>query len=213
MLKLGYIVLLAASGMVACHASPTAGTVNEAGGTTQSPDFSVPLAPTPSPTFQAGLRLSGPAAAGAIAAVEAEAARQKMAAVRIDRSQSFNVVDGGKTVATLVTGRGNLPDTTLNGCFVAMLQGHETMLIPTLGYGEYEAEPCGGPLAVGFLSSGAMPRLGIVFRSYSREAEQLIPIVVEWDRSNNTMLIDEDASRRALDAGATSISAMRKIAK
>ena len=155
---------------------------------------------------RAGLRLSGPASTDAIKAVEDEAARQKMTQIRVDPTQSFAVIDGNQTVATLVTGEGSMPDAKRNGCFVAMKQGVETMLIPTLGYGEYEFETCGGPLAVGFVSMAAMPKLGIVFRSYSHEAEETVPIVVEWDRSNNTLLIDDAASRRALDARATSIA-------
>lgn len=83
------------------------------------------------------------------------------------------------------------------------------MLIPTLGYGEYELETCGGPLAVGFVSAATMPKIGIVFRSYTRDAERQVPIVIEWDRSNNTLLIDDAASRRARDAGATDIAHIR----
>ena len=55
-----------------------------------------------------------------------------------------------------------------------------------------------------------MPKLGIVFRGYSREAEKTVPIIVEWDRSNNTLLIDDAASRRALDARATDIAQIRQ---
>ncbi|MFV0623279.1 hypothetical protein ACBY01_04600 [Sphingomonas sp. ac-8] len=161
---------------------------------------------TPAP-----LTLAGPAGPAARTAVLAEAKRQQMTEVAVAAAQSFRVLDGGSTAATLLTGEGNMPGTTFAGCFVATVQGDDTMLIPTLGYGNYEAETCGGPLAVGILLSGATTRIGVIFKSYSRDAVERVPIVIDWDRSNNTLLIDEEASSRALDSGAKTIPALRRL--
>lgn len=212
MKKLGFITILAVFGVSACDANPGAAPDNVMSSGANAGAFDPPpVAPqSGSRPASLSLRLSGSAPVNAINAVEEEAARQKMTQIRVDPTQSFAVIDGNQTVATLVTGEGSMPDAKRNGCFVAMKQGDETMLIPTLGYGEYEFETCGGPLAVGFVSTAVMPKLGIVFRSYSREAEETVPIIVEWDRSNNTLLIDDAASRRALDARATNIAQIRQ---
>lgn len=133
-----------------------------------------------------------------------------MTDVEINKDQSFRVVDGARQVATVLTGKGDMPDAISAGCFIAIYQGDDVELIPTLGYGTYEAETCGGPLAVGIVSSEPV-RFGIVLRGYSREAKTSVPLVVEWNRSDNTLLIDETLSTKALDAGATSIAAMRRV--
>lgn len=212
-----HIAVLAALGIAACQAAPGTATANATEGRADSAPASNS---TPASTASdapaagiAGVRLSGQAGAAAIAAVQQEAERQQMTRVKIAAAQSFAITEGGRTVATLVTGEGNMPGSELNGCFVATLQGNEPMLIPTVGYGNYELEPCGGVLGVGVLSSGSPVKLGVVFRSYSREAEETIPVVVEWDRSNNTLLIDEEGSRRATDGGAKTIAQMRRFVR
>jgi hypothetical protein len=160
---------------------------------------------------QGALTLAPGAGSGARTAVLAEAKRQDMTEVTISDTQSFRVLERGREVATLLTGAVKFPDAVNAGCFVATVQSGEPMPIPTLGYGDYEAEPCGGPIAVGVLSSGPVTKLGFVFRSYSREAEEAVPIVIDWDRSNNTLLIDENASKRADLAGARTIVRLRQL--
>jgi hypothetical protein len=215
MTKSKHVAVLAALGIAACQAEPSTATANIGAPAETAPAeiAAGDAGPAAPPATAAGVRLSGPASAEDIAAVQEEAGRQEMTRVKIATAQSFSVKEGGRTVATLVTGEGNMPGAELNGCFVATKQGNETMLIPTVGYNNYELEPCGGPLGVGVLSSGNPVKLGVVFRSFSREAEETIPIVIDWDRSNNTLLIDEAASRRALDGGAKTIAQMRKIVR
>ncbi len=133
-----------------------------------------------------------------------------MTDVEISKTQSFRVVDGARQVATVLTGHGDMPDAIAAGCFIAIQQRGDVELIPTLGYGNYEAETCGGPLAVGIVSSAPV-RFGIVFRGYSREAKTSVPLVVEWNRRDNTLLIGDVLSTKAWDGGATSIAAMRRL--
>jgi len=212
-----HYVMLATLGLAACQSEKIAATATTSTSTTRDTAErgkdanDVPTATQPS-SSRATLQLSGMADRQAIAAVRAEAARQEMTRVTIASTQSFNVTEGGRIVAALVTGRGNLPNTDLNGCFVATRQGSETMLIPTLGYGDYELEPCARPLAVGLLSSSASTaKLGLVFGSYSREGNETVPIVINWDRSNNTLLIDDAMSTKASQVGAQTIAAMKKL--
>lgn len=157
-----------------------------------------------------GPKLAGQADSRAVAATLAEARRQKMTDVEVSEVQSFRVTDGARQVATVLTGKGKMPDATYAGCFIAIQQGDDVELIPTLGYGNYEAETCGGPLTVGIVS-GDPVRFGIVFRGYSREAETSVPLVVEWNRGDNSLLIDDALSTKALDGRATSIAAMRRL--
>ncbi len=193
-----------ACAIAACGAEPSVATSNAVGTTTVS--VSAPAVPP----AQHALKLAGQADGTAVAATLAEARRQKLTDVEISKAQSFRVVDGARQVATVLTGHGDMPDAIAAGCFIAIQQRGDVELIPTLGYGNYEAETCGGPLAVGIVSSAPV-RFGIVFRGYSREAKTSVPMVVEWNRSDNTLLIDDALSTKALDGGATSIAAMRRL--
>jgi hypothetical protein len=193
-----------ACAIAACGAEPSVATSNAVGTTTVS--VSAPAVPP----AQHALKLAGQADGTAVAATLAEARRQKLTDVEISKAQSFRVVDGARQVATVLTGHGDMPDAIAAGCFIAIQQRGDVELIPTLGYGNYEAETCGGPLAVGIVSSAPV-RFGIVLRGYSREAKTSVPMVVEWNRSDNTLLIDDALSTKALDGGATSIAAMRRL--
>ena len=200
----GSVMSILACAIAACGAEPSVATSNAVGTTTAS--VSAPAVP---PAQQA-LKLAGQADGIAVAATLAEAQRQKMTDVEISKTQSFRVVDGARQVATVLTGHGDMPDAIAAGCFIAIQQRGDVELIPTLGYGNYEAETCGGPLAVGIVSSAPV-RFGIVFRSYSREAKTSVPLVVEWNRRDNTLLIDDVLSTKAWGGGATSIAAMRRL--
>ena len=172
------------------------------------------VAPTPQPAAAlpaADLKLAGLADSAAIAAALAEAQRQNLTDITVSKTQSFRLTSGTKQVATILTGEGKMADAINPGCFVAIQQGDDIELIPTLGYGNYDAETCGGPLAIGILSPSNPVRFGIVFRGYSRDAETSVPLVVEWNRGDNTLLIDDALSTKASNGGATSIADIRRL--
>ncbi len=159
------------------------------------------------------LKLGRAADAGSVAATFAEAKRQGMTGVKVTAAQSFGITEGGRDVATVLTGEGKMADATLAGCFVALRQGNDVELIPTLGYGDYETQTCGGPTAIGILSSGAPVRFGLTFRSYSQTAEETVPMVVNWDRTNGTLLIDTALSTKAADNGVKTVAGMRPLVR
>jgi peptidoglycan hydrolase-like protein with peptidoglycan-binding domain len=209
----GSLGLAAACAVGACSAEPSVATSNTVGtvqntSVVASTAVAVPSAASASASQE--LKLAGQADGAAVAATLAEAQRQQMTDITISKSQSFRVVNGTKQVATVLTGEGKMPDATNAGCFIAIQQGDDVALIPTLGYGNYDADTCGGPLAVGIVSANPV-RFGIVFRSYSRDAEITAPMVVEWDRSDNTLLIDDALSTKVVNAGAGSISVIRGL--
>lgn len=209
----GSLGLAAACAVAACSAEPSVATSNVVGtvensSVVASTAVSVPSAASTSAAQD--LKLAGQADGAAVAATLAEAQRQQMTDITISKSQSFRVVNGTKQVATVLTGEGKMPDATNAGCFIAIQQGDDVALIPTLGYGNYDADTCGGPLAVGIVSANPV-RFGIVFRSYSRDAEIKAPMVVEWNRSDNTLLIDDALSTKVVNAGAGSIAAIRGL--
>ena len=209
----GSLGLAAACAVAACSVEASVATSNTVG-TVQnssvvvSTAVSVPSAASASASQD--LKLAGQADGAAVAATLAEAQRQQMTNIKISKSQSFRVINGTKQVATVLTGEGKMPDATNAGCFIAIQQGDDVALIPTLGYGNYDADTCGGPLAVGIVSANPV-RFGILFRSYSRDAEITAPMVVEWSRSDNTLLIDDALSTKAVNAGAGSIAAIRGL--
>jgi peptidoglycan hydrolase-like protein with peptidoglycan-binding domain len=213
----GSLGLAAACAVAACSAEPSVATSNTVGtvqnsSVVASTAVSVPSTASASASASASqdLKLAGQADGAAVAATLAEAQRQQMTDIKISKSQSFRVINGTKQVATVLTGEGKMPDATNAGCFIAIQQGDDVALIPTLGYGNYDADTCGGPLAVGIVSANPV-RFGILFRSYSRDAEITAPMVVEWSRSDNTLLIDDALSTKTVNAGAGSIAAIRGL--
>lgn len=208
-------LLLLACATAACSPeadNPAANTaVPAAAMTTEATAMPAPGAATP--TVGGALKLSGAAGAEAIAATLAEAKRQGMTGVEVTQAQSFRVTEGGRDVATLLTGKGKMADATYAGCFIATQQGGETMVIPTLGYGEYEAQTCGGPTAVAILSSGSPVRIGVTFRGSSPSAGGTVPMVIEWDRADNTLLIDQALSSKAQDSGVTTVADLRPLVR
>lgn len=161
----------------------------------------------------AALKLSGAADAASVAATLAEAKRQGMSGAEVTAAQSFRITEGGRAIATVLTGKGKAADATFAGCFVAVRTGDNVELIQTLGSGDYEAQTCGGPTAVGILSSGEPVRFGLTFRSFSQTAEETVPMVVNWDRADGTLLIDTELSTRAADSGVKTVAGMRPLVR
>ncbi len=159
------------------------------------------------------VRLSGAAGTAAVATVEAEAKRQGMTDVAATTAQSFRLTEAGRAVAAIVTGKATMPHARYAGCFVAIVRDANVRVIPTIGYGEYEAETCVGPASVGLLSARDPVRFGIVFDASSPNAEVQEPVVVNWDRTTNALAIDDARSTAASRAGATTIAAMRRAVR
>lgn len=211
-------LLLMACAAAACSAQPEAPVANAvasaavaeaATAEAPAPGAASPASGAAKPGAGATLKLAGAADAAAVAATLAEARRQGMTDVEVTKAQSFRVSNG----AMLLTGKGTMPDATVAGCFIAARQNDETMLIPTVGYGEYEAQSCGGPTAIAILSSGSPVRIGVTFRGSSPNVTGIVPMVIEWDRSDNTLLIDQALSSKAQDSGVTTIAGLRPLVR
>lgn len=205
------MLYLAGLSLAACGAAPEGQSAEAVAVNAASPPVSID-APTPvvTPTAAlAGIRLSGLASAAGIAAAEASAAKAGWSEVKVSRTQSFRLFSGEREVATLVTGEATLaPD--VPGCFAGVVQGDRVVLVPTIGQGEYETTSCGGPVAAGLLSPGEPVGIGVVFTSYSPNAESREPIAFVWDAATNLFAIDAAKSKKASLAGAQSIADMRR---
>lgn len=215
-----WLLLGAASLVLAC--SPEAGTASGNSAAAVSADTvatsaaepteaSAPEPMAPSAPASAGkVALSGSADAEAIAQTKTAVAGQQMTKVQITSPQSFGLTVDGQRVASIVTGEASLANGT-PGCFAAIVQDGKVSLVPTIGQGEYEAESCDKPTAVGILSSsGDVVRIGAVFGAFSPNATVSEPIVLNWSRSTGALSIDAAGSSKASQAGAQSIAAMRK---
>ncbi|MEH3040498.1 MAG: hypothetical protein PGN21_10605 [Sphingomonas paucimobilis] len=195
--------------LAACGAAPEGRSAEAASDNAVSvPVVGETPAPTAAPAA-ANLRLSGAASAASIAAAEASATRNGWSDVKASQAQSFRLVAGEREVAALVTGEATLaPD--VPGCFAGVVQNDRVVLVPTIGQGEYETTACGGPVAAGILRAGAPAAIGVIFKSYSPNAESLEPIAFTWDVANNRFTIDAERSKRASLAGAQSIADMQR---
>lgn len=210
-----WLLLGAASLVLAC--SPEAGTASgnsTAAVATPAAEPSETVAPEPmtppaAPASAGKVALSGSADAEAIAQTKTAAAGEQMAKVQITSAQSFGLSVDGQRAASIVTGEASLSNGT-PGCFAAIVQDGKASLVPTIGQGEYEAESCDKPTAVGILSSsGDVVRIGAVFGAFSPNATVSEPIVLNWSRSTGALSIDAAGSSKASQAGAQTIAAMR----
>lgn len=209
-----WLLLGAASLVLAC--SPEAGTASgnsTAAVATPAAEPSETVAPEPmtpaAPASAGKVALSGSADAEAIAQTKTAAAGEQMAKVQITSAQSFGLSVDGQRAASIVTGEASLSNGT-PGCFAAIVQDGKASLVPTIGQGEYEAESCDKPTAVGILSSsGDVVRIGAVFGAFSPNATVSEPIVLNWSRSTGAFSIDAAGSSKASQAGAQTIAAMR----
>ncbi|MDJ0276634.1 N-acetylmuramidase domain-containing protein [Sphingomonas sp. 2R-10] len=212
--RLRSAVLFAALLVGACGAAPEVAEANVAAPSSKTVATApAPVAEPSAAPVTGEVKLAGPAANPAVVAVEAEAKRQGLANVAVTTAQSFQVSEAGRAIATLVTGKGTMPDAPYAGCFVAIVRNAAVQLIPTIGHGEYEAETCGGPSSVGLLSSRDPIRFGIVFDASSPNTEAQEPIVVNWNRATNALGIDKARSTAASEAGATTIAEMRRTVR
>lgn len=157
----------------------------------------------------AGIHLSGAASADSIAATRACATGAGWTDIVVTEAQSFRMVARDRPVATLVTGAATLAS-DVPGCFAAVVRGDRVALVPTIGQGDYETTRCGRPVAVGMLPPGEPVGIGVIFQSYSPNAQVFEPVALRWVRSTNSLSIDPVRSRRASLAGAQSIAAMRR---
>lgn len=82
----------------------------------------------------------------------------------------------------------------------------------TVGTGNWETEACAGIASVGPLppGHGGMEPAGLIYRAASPHASLLEPVVVTWS-AQGPIEIDEATSRRASDAGATTVASIRKV--
>ncbi len=148
-----------------------------------------------------------------LAAARAHLATTPQRAASIQRDASWLLLRGRERVGSLVALRGPVPDraSSPRPCHLLLLRpGAPAALLPTIGEGEWEAETCLGLEAVGMLPpDGATPRIGLIYRAASPNAEPREPLVLRLDPA--TPRLDIEASRRASEAGATTIAAMRRL--
>lgn len=138
-------------------------------------------------------------------------ATQGKASATIDRSQSFRIVDRGRHVATFVAAKGQAPDGRTMKCFMALVQDGRTLVVPTIGSGNWEAETCGRALATELIVRGGTVLIGIVYEAASPNTLVHEPVVLRWNRQTRTLVPDEALSQRVSEKGATTISAMRRL--
>lgn len=84
-------------------------------------------------------------------------------------------------------------------------------MVPTIGSGDWEAETCVIAMATGLISTGNPVVIGIVYQAASPNALVREPLVLRWDRKDQTLVADEALSRQASVKAATTIASMRRL--
>lgn len=124
------------------------------------------------------LALTQRAEAASLSRVLAEARQRGWRDLDVTPVQSFWIMQDMEHLATLVTEKATAPGTVNAGCFFAVVKDGKVTMISTIGVGNYEAEVCIEPLAVGLLSSRDPVRFGTVFHAASPNAMVREPIII-----------------------------------
>lgn len=68
-------------------------------------------------------------------------------------------------------------------------------MVPTIGSGDWEAESSGSAMAAGLISTGNPVVIGIVYQAASANALVREPVVLRWNRKDQTLAADKGLSR------------------
>jgi len=128
--------------------------------------------------------------------------------------QSFLLESSGKKIGYFLAGQGfNQRDDAV--CFVAWSTQSPRIanVIPTIGYGNWEAEICNGTKAVGIISApNEMPlKLAVIYQVQSPNATAAESIV--FNVSNGALALDESLTQRIGAQGATTIKELKALYK
>ena len=152
--------------------------------------------------------------------VKARAAQMKWKGVEIFEKQSFRLTRNGKQVAVFVTGRVTAPtDPDSLACFVTMVEPQDVPeMLLTIGDGSTR-ERCGTVRATGLLtvpSSTARVHIGVVFDDSTQLdtpqsfLDVIDPMVFMWDGATYHLAVDEESTRRVVEAQAENLPALQR---
>lgn len=152
-----------------------------------------------------------------VKAVDSQATLAQLHDPKLIQAQSFVVLQAGMQIGTVMSGIGSVSTgsgMTNSVCFIAWQSaGSSTpVIVPTVGSGDWEAESCQSVAAVGLLgaSHGAL-YIGFIYVAEAPHTDAKEPVILSLDPNGHMLQIDAAATKRASDAGATTVQAMRQV--
>jgi hypothetical protein len=165
------------------------------------------------------LKLSAAANAQAAAkSVMRYAEQRKFANAKVYDKQVFQVSLGGEVLGTLVSGSGLFTTEVQSDnstCFIALVKpDNKVVLMPTVGFGDWETESCLSIEAVGTLSPQPQTGFGRIVvihgGSTGPASSGRSPVVLMWNSKTRSFEIDLEASMKAGRVSEGTVAAMRK---
>ncbi len=170
------------------------------------------------------LRSSTPSDREALDQVAAAATLRRLKAVEIFNTQSFRVVENGRSLGIFVMGRATDPKDKENlACFVSMVQPNvqPALTMTTGGAFPYSLLRCGVPRAVGLVetnSPGETVLIGVIYsdsmplggKHETSFLDCYNPVVFSWNKATGILAIDEKLSEKAGDANTETLAQLRR---
>ncbi|QHM73900.1 hypothetical protein [Mixta intestinalis] len=129
--------------------------------------------------------------------------------VPIDK-QSFQIKDNNNTVGVFIAGKGfNANDDTV--CFVGWVSGKEktVKLIPTIGYGNWEAETCLNTEAVSLIPYDNRNILAVIYKIGSPNATGYETVIFKINEEH--LIVDDELTNRFGSEGIKTIKDLRNL--
>ncbi|MEN4608509.1 hypothetical protein ACSSTN_10195 [Pantoea agglomerans] len=127
--------------------------------------------------------------------------------------QTFTLTNKGKVLGTFIAGKGfNAHDD--NVCFVGWSEKKPAVktVIPTIGFGDWEAEVCNATKSVGIVSPDNDPetKIAVIYEAASPNSTADEAIIFSIDNSSNDIEIDKALTQKVGAAGAKTIKELKK---
>ncbi|MEW5290792.1 hypothetical protein ABW286_16680 [Erwinia papayae] len=160
----------------------------------------------------AGVSLNAAGSAAGYTALTAKAVEAGLANVKIDSQQTFDVIEEGKKLGTLVQGKGWVRDVH-PVCFVAWITNnqHISYYMETIGVGDWETADCDDVESVGFISKpqDSEKRIAVIY-SVDTQGQTANNYVIFGLKNKNEIFYDEKTTVRFQNSYLKTLSALRK---
>lgn len=127
--------------------------------------------------------------------------------------QSFHLVNEGKVLGSFIAGQG-FDSQDKDVCFVAWSNNAHQVerVLPTIGFGDWEAETCHATRSVGMLDEkDNKVIIAVIYDVASPNTTAQEAIIVSVDLTNHSITINEPLTRKIGASGAKSIKELRTL--
>lgn len=129
------------------------------------------------------------------------------------QDQVFQIENDGRKIGTFIAGKGfNSNDD--NVCFIGWAEGESKVIttIPTIGYGQWEAEVCNETKAVSIISKdNNNPKIAVIYEASSPNANAWESVI--FDVNHSGLTIDKELTDKFGSQGAKTVNELKALIK